>query len=229
MRTILDLLDKIFEYYGQTASTIVLVIIVVVYSVYLITRKHSSLLKTYLEKRWDRQEQIHADTTQHRKNITPRIRQELSELAEEVGADRAIVCEFSNGSSNLIGLPFLYMSATYEVVTPGTLPISYQYQKINTSILAEFLEKLDEKGYFYVEDIEEIKNDLPILYNMMKPNGAKSMLFYTIRGMHDAIGFIIIVKVNEETFTRDDTLPKAANAAQVISSYLNFDRLHEKL
>jgi hypothetical protein len=153
----------------------------------------------------------------------------LAELAEEVGADRALVFEFSNGSSNLIGLPFLYISATYEVVAPNTPPVSHQYQRINTSIVAEFLEKLEDKGYFYTEDIEEIKDNLPILYSMMKPNGAKSLLFYTLRGVDDSIGFLVITTNGEETFTRDEALPKMANSVQVISSYLNFDKLQEGL
>lgn len=81
MKAILDLLDKIFEYYGQTAATIALVIIVVVNAVYLITSKHSTLLKAYFEKRWEEKEKAHADAAQHRRNITPMIRHELSELA----------------------------------------------------------------------------------------------------------------------------------------------------
>lgn len=126
-------------------------------------------------------------------------------------------------------MPFLYVSATYEVVSPGVPPISHQYQKINTSIVAEFLEKLEDKGYFYAEDIEDMRDELPILYNMMRPNGAKSLLFYTLRGVDDAIGFVVVTTVGDETFTRDLSLPNTANTAQVISSYLNFDRLQEGL
>lgn len=51
MEAILDLLDKIFEYYGQTAATVILVIMIVIYGVYLITSKHSNLLKSYFERR----------------------------------------------------------------------------------------------------------------------------------------------------------------------------------
>jgi hypothetical protein len=51
MKTILDLLDKILEYYGQTAATIVLTVIVIVYSVYLIMKNYSSTIKEYFERR----------------------------------------------------------------------------------------------------------------------------------------------------------------------------------
>lgn len=157
------------------------------------------------------------------------IRQQLSELARDTVANRALVFEFSNGSSNLIGLPFLYVSATYEVVTHGIAPVSHQYQRINTSIIAEFLERLEDKGYFYAEDIESIRYDSPILYSMMKPNGVNSLLFYTLRGVGNAIGFIVVTSVGENSFLRDPALAKAANAAQVISTYLNFDSLHASL
>lgn len=140
-----------------------------------------------------------------------------------------MVFEFSNGSSNLIGLPFLYVSATYEVITPHTPPVSNQYQKINTSIVAEFLEKLEDKAYFYAEDIEEIRLEQPILYSMMKPNGVKSLLFYALRGMEDSIGFVVASTLGDNTFTRDESLPKMANSAQVICSYLNFNKVYKEL
>lgn len=115
------------------------------------------------------------------------------------------------------------------MVTLGVAPVSHQYRKINTSIIAEFLEKLEDKGYFYAEDIEEIKEDLPVLYSMMKPNGAKSLLFYTLRGPDDAIGFVVVTTTGSNKFTRDPGLARIANAAQVISTYLNFEALHASL
>ena len=67
-------------------------------------------------------------------------------------------------------LIFLYTSATCEVITPGTSSVAHLYQKTNTSLLAEFLEKLDEAGYYLIDDLEEVRETLPVVYNFMKPN-----------------------------------------------------------
>lgn len=173
-------------------------------------------------------EDKHALGAKHRKVISPKIRSELSYLAKEIGADRALVFEFSNGSSNLVGLPFLYMSATSEVVTPGTQPVAIQYSKINTAIFADFLEQLEEKGYFYVRDIEEIKDTYKMIYNFMKPNGAKTALFYSLSGIDDSIGFVVATTVGNKEFTREESLSHIASTAQRISSMLNFNTIYEE-
>lgn len=229
MTGLIELLNKIMEYYGQTAAGIIMILIILVYSVYLITKNYSSVIKAYLERRLNEKDKVHAKAAQHRKSVTPKVRKELSELAEDINADRAIVFEYSNGSTNLVGLPFLYVSATCEVVTPSTIPVSSRYQKLNTSIIAQFLEVLEDKGYFYVEDLTELRDEHPIIYDLMKPNGVKSVLFYILSGVDDTIGFICVTTVGENYFTRGQSLPKTAAMAQRISSYLNFDKLHEDL
>jgi hypothetical protein len=121
------------------------------------------------------------------------------------------------------------MSATCEVVTPNTTAVSSQYQKINTAIVAEFLERLDEKGYYYAKNIEECKNTCPVLYSFMKPNGVHSALFYSLYGVNDTIGFIVATTVRDHEFSRDVSLPRVAGTAQIVSSLLNFDTLHDNL
>lgn len=229
MTEIFNLFTKIVEHYGQTAAFGTLIVTVIVYGVYLLLKNYSSLIKTYLENKLADKQKEHATAALHRKNIAPKIRSELLYLAQEIKADRVLVFEFSNGSSNLVGLPFLYMTATYEVITPGTATVSTQYQRVNTAIVAEFLEALESKGYFYARNIDEIKETFPVAYNLMKPNGVHSALFYTLYGVDDTIGFIVATTVKQHEFTREDTLPRIAGTAQIVSSLLNFDSLHENL
>lgn len=229
MTEIFALFNKIVEQYGQTAALSTLIVTVIVYGVYLLLKNYSSLIKTYLENKLEDKNKEHATAALHRKNIAPKIRSELLDLAQEIKADRVLVFEFSNGSSNLVGLPFLYMTATYEVITPGTATVSTQYQRVNTAIVAEFLEVLESKGYFYTKNIDEIKEAFPVTYNLMKPNNTHSALFYSLYGLNDTIGFIVATTVKQHEFTRDDTLPRIAGTAQVVSSFLNFDSMHENL
>jgi len=229
MTELLDVFNKMVEYYGQEAAIYIMVALVIIYGVYLLLKNYSSVIKNYLEERLDEKNKKHLSGALHRKNISPKIRAEILEVAQDIKADRVLVFEFSNGTTNLVGLPFLYLSATYEVTTPGTPPVALQYQKINAAIVAEFIEELEDKGYYYVKDVAETREKFPVLHNFMAPNGAHSALFYTLYGVDNTIGFVVATTVKNHTFTRTDALPKIAGAAQIISSLLNFDALHDKL
>ncbi len=229
MTDLLEIFNKLVEYYGKEAAAAMIIVGMIVYGVYLISKNYSSLIKKYFEEHLSVESKKHSNGALHRKNVSPKIRAEILEVAEEIKADRVLVFEFSNGTSNLVGLPFLYLTATYEVTTPGTPPVALQYQKVNAAIVAEFIEELEEKGYYYVKDIVETREKYPILYNFMHPNGAHSALFYTLYGVNNTIGFVVATTVKDKEFTRSDALPKIAGAAQIISSLLNFDTLHEKL
>ena len=204
-------------------------LIATLYGGYLITKRFSSLITTYLEQKLLNSTRTHAKAAAYRKQITPELRKLLSEVALETGADRALLFEYSNGTSNLVGLPFLYTTATCEVVKPNVAAVSHLYQKINTAIVAEFLEKLEETGYFYIDDLENQKDSLPIVYAFMKPNNVQSALFYALYGVDDTIGFIVISTVAPHSFGRKETLPRLAETAQIISSLLNFDKIHQDL
>jgi len=46
---LLKLFNNIIDFYGQTAATIIITIIILVYSVYLIMKSYSSLIKKHFE------------------------------------------------------------------------------------------------------------------------------------------------------------------------------------
>lgn len=225
MTTLFNFFEKIAEQYGIAVAIVIGFIVFIIYTVYIINKNYASIIKKYLEDKLVSTAKDHSIAAFHRKNVTPKIRNKLLYLAKEVNADRVLVFEFSNGSSNLVGLPFLYTTATCEVITAGTSVVSQKYQKINTTLIATFLENLEEKGYFYAEDIEEIKSEHPTVYAFMKPNGVKSLLFYSLYGVDDTIGFIAVTSVGEHSFSREDALPKVASTAQSISSLLNYNTI----
>lgn len=170
----------------------------------------------------------HTSAANYRKCIIPKIRKDLSHLADDLDIDRALLFEYSNGTSNLVGLPFLYATATIEVVKSKIASVSNLYQKMNVSLFAEFIHELEDKSYYYFNNIEEIREEHPMVYNYMKPNGVKSALFYALYDDEESIGFIMISGVTKK-FERDQCLPKLAQSAQLISSLLNYDKLRKKL
>lgn len=162
-----------------------------------------------------------------RKKFSEDVEILLQDLAKDTHADRALVFEYSNGSSNLVGLPFLFASAAAEVVTPGTTAVSDQFQRLNLAILAGFLTKLEKDGYVYIEDLELEKNDYPMLYNLMSPNGAHSAIFYAIQGVEEVVGFLVITTTQGRTFQKKCAISEIAKTAQIVSSMWNFEELKE--
>ncbi|MDA3856319.1 MAG: hypothetical protein PF569_08730 [Candidatus Woesearchaeota archaeon] len=183
-------------------------------------------IEKYLKDRMLEKEKTHTKAAVYRRDIMPKIRHSLDELASTVNADRAMLFELSNGSQNLIGLPFLYATATSEVISKRTFPVIQKYQKVNTSIIASFLEALEEKGYFYFNDLEDIKDEFPTMYQFMKPNNVRSGMFYTLYGVDNNIGFLCVTTTGQRKFPREGTITKIASTAQLISSLLNYNKIN---
>lgn len=223
-----DFFIKVSEHYGEGVAWGILIIASLLYLVYLVIKNYSTVLVKYLYEHVAERGKAHSEAASYRKSITPEIRKHLSNLAEETGADRALLFEFSNGNSNLVGLPFLYATATCEVVRPTIPLVSSQYQRVNTALMAEFLEKLEEAGYFYTEDLEAEKKTNMVLYNFMKPASVKSAMFYSLYGVDDTIGFIVLTTTGEKTLCKKDSIPRTAETAQIVSSLLNYDKIHGK-
>lgn len=228
MTEIYQIFKAIADTYGSSAALLLLIVGGVLYVGYLFTKNFSNIISKYLEKKLIEGTIKHQKGTNHRKSIIPKIREILSDLAIETKANRALLFEYSNGTSNLVGLPFLYTSATCEVVTTGTSSVAHLYQKTNTSLLAEFLEKLDETGYYLIDDLDKVKETLPVVYNFMKPNNVKSALFYAIYGVHDTIGFLVITTTTEYRFCKKEAIARIAEAAQKVGVMLNFNKIYDE-
>jgi hypothetical protein len=172
--------------------------------------------------------QNHLEATVYRKKVLPKIRTILSDLAEDLSADRALLLEYSNGTSNLVGLPFLYLTATMEVLRQGVHSIADQYQKTNVSIISQFIEKLEEESFYFINDLEEIKEEFPVIYSIMSPGHDKSLLFYALYSDESTIGFIVVSTI-ECPMLKKKCLQKTATAAQTISALLNYDKIKKEL
>ena len=228
MEGLFQFFKHIAENYGITFAVGFLVIVLVIFGLYFMVKTFPDVIREYVQNKLLENQTAHSKGATKRKNISPEVQKLLSELLVETEGDRALLFEFSNGKSNLAGLPFLFINATSESLSYGTSSVADLYQRINVSLFANFVAELEKVSYFYVEDIEEIKDLYPFIYNFVKPNSTKSMLFYSIYGVEDTLGFIVLSSTRKP-FARKDTLPKIAETAQMISSLLNLEDLEEKI
>lgn len=192
-----------------------------------------SLLGKALDKKLsnqiDEQKKLHIQGNSSRKQFHKNIGAILKDLAKETDTNRAIACEFSNGTSNLVGLPFLYMSIAAEVMCPGLDPIIEKYQRINVSFMPNFLLELEEKGYLYIEDFQNLPSEYGLLPHLVKDKDIKSGLFYSIEGVEEAIGFIAVftIRKSNKMINTPAVMAEMAKAAQRIGALINFSELNK--
>lgn len=195
---------------------------------FLIYKNFPKFIKSLVGDHFSKEKEAHLRAAEYRKKISPKIRHILSDLAEELDADRALLLEFENGNSNLVGLPFLYTTATIEVNKLGTNSVAQNYQRVNLLILSKFVEHMEEFGYLFFNSLEDIKGDYPVLCGYLTPGGCKAGIFYTLYDECQAIGFIAVTSLTKD-FDKRIMLPKVATAAQSISALLNYNKIKHEL
>jgi hypothetical protein len=216
--------EKSLEFFGAMAAGIAFI----GYLLILVVKSFPKMLDMLMTKIFSVDKQNHIEATAYRKKVLPKIRTILSDLAEDIGADRALLLEYSNGTSNLVGLPFLYITATVEVLRQGMHSAAEHYQKTNVSVISHFIERVEAETFLYICDIEEIKEEFPVMYSLMEPNHDKSVLFYALYSEDSTIGFIVVSSIKNE-LNKKSVLPRTATAAQAISSLLNYDKIKAEL
>ena len=125
-----------------------------------------------------------------RKNehTTNRIRH--NELIE-VDADRVYIFEYHNGESNLNGLPFAKVSATYEILKPGVSSYKSRLQGIPSGLILEFNQNLLTNKQISVPNITDYKDIDPVGNSVLIRPDAKSFYVALINNINGyPIGFI---------------------------------------
>lgn len=227
MKEIFEFFKQISEAYGVTAALSILALGLLGYYSYFLIKTFPKVIQSVVEKKIRENSDNHKNATKKRKNIIMEVSKILSDLILDTGANRALLFEFSNGSSNLAGLPFLFVNATSESVSLGTSSVVTSYQRVNICLLADFIFELETKGYYHVDNIEDIKNIYPAMYSLLKRDNVTSVTAYAIYGVNEVIGYIIIHSINGKILSRGNVLPQVAEAAQRVSALLSFDDLEE--
>lgn len=92
----------------------------------------------------------------------------LAEILRETGANRASLFRYHNGGKDYNGRSFLRMSMTNEVVKGGTALIQHQSQNLFRSMFYGLIRSLEDNGYDFVDDIENIKENDTGFYRYLR-------------------------------------------------------------
>lgn len=126
-------------------------------------------------------------------SINIEITNRLEKVKEYLIADRVQIYDFHNGGHYANGRSALKTSCSYEVVRSGVKGHQKELQAVPLSCVAKFVRALLNQNELKINDLEEIKNDMPATYQLKKEQDIQS--FYDIilvNKSKEPIGFLAI-------------------------------------
>lgn len=111
-------------------------------------------------------------------NLDAEIIQRMEQIKELLNADRVQIYDFHNGGHYANGRSALKTSCTYEVTRAGIRSYQMYLQSLPLSAIPRFTRNLINDGEMDVQDLEDIKEEMPSAYNIKKEQGVRG--FYDI-------------------------------------------------
>ena len=104
----MDLLLALPQITKETAETTVAILTglgMIGYVLYSLWKNFPKFLEKLVGKHFSEEKENHVRAASYRKKANPRVRAILSDLVEELDADRGLLLEFENGNSNNDSIP----------------------------------------------------------------------------------------------------------------------------
>ena len=155
--------------------------------------------------------------------ITEEIDKTLQQLLIYTDADRVDLVQYHNGGKGVNKQSFLKMSMTNEQVKVGVKPFMSEFKDQFRSVIAYITRSLNEKGFCYINDAEEVKDKDPGTYEFLINRGIESKYCMAIHNTQDGsvIAFVCVEYIKKET-ARPDLVNKAFKEKQnVFETLLN--------
>ena len=109
-------------------------------------------------------------------------------------AFNVLLLSYHNTKQTLQGFKFLYLSCLTE--SPKTIDtplLKNQWTNLDYIYYVDELEKLHNQEIVHISNLEEMKDDLPKLYRLVKFSEAKAVSFYIVEGKRSPIGIIVLL------------------------------------
>lgn len=133
----------------------------------------------------NKEKQRHIELLELRKTVDKTVNLILERALIRSGSDRVFIFEFHNGGENVLGLPFLRMTNTYEVVDTGIIPQKFNLQAMSLSMYSALISKIIEKTYIVLR-VDQREPDIPaIVYETLIAQGIHTCVLVRILDPRD--------------------------------------------
>ena len=117
----------------------------------------------------------------------------MESIKELLNADRVQIYDFHNGGHYANGRSALKVSCSYEVCRTGIKACQMYLQSIPLSCIPQFIKTLLNKNELKIDDLEDIKNDMPATYALKKDQNVASFFDVILNNKNnEPIGFLAI-------------------------------------
>ena len=132
---------------------------------------------------------------QYTKDTAIEINNQVRLIAErDQNAFNVLLLSYHNNTQSLQGYKYLYLSCITEAPRSLDTPLlKAQWNKLDYIYYADELSKIHSQSFVQIPDIEQMCNNLPKLYHLVKASEAQAISFITIEGQNDPIGLIVIL------------------------------------
>lgn len=156
--------------------------------------QNNRLMKMILDERQnqgDSQQKKHKELIDLRLEINNKVKSVIETFRKETDADRIYIFEYHNGESNLNGLPFAKVSATYEILRPGVPSYKARLQGIPSGLILEFNQIILTEEKLAVRCINEYKLKDPVGHSVLiRPDVKSFYVSIILNAKGYPIGFI---------------------------------------
>ena len=105
-----------------------------------------------------------------------------------------LLLSYHNTKQTLQGFKFLYLSCLTESPKNIDTPLlKSQWTNLDYIYYVDELEKLHNQEIVHISNLDEMEDDLPKLYRLVKSSDAKAVSFYIVEGKKSPIGIIVLL------------------------------------
>ena len=137
-------------------------------------------------------------------NINNKIVETMTELMSQTNASRVLHFSYHNGGKDYEGRNYQRMSCINEVVANDVIPIQSKYSNMFRTSMFYLYQELSEKGFFNIEDIDNISKKDPGTHHMLIQDDILSSFGCVIKNKNgEPTGFIMLCFDKPETETKN--------------------------
>ena len=191
-----------FKKNGLLYTTIILLLFILTFTLIINPIRIDSIIEEQIEKHYDKTKD--EEQKQKSENDVKRIKADeiITPLLEDIQGkfqlDRVILFESHNNTENIAHCPFLFYSATYEVIDCDDYAIDYisdsfQRQYTNNFLCNEVMTMLKHKDYLYYDNLQNYNRNKSRLLIKLKRFDVKNAMLIPICSKEGQVIMLIVV------------------------------------
>lgn len=196
-----------FKKNGLLYTTIILLLFILTFTLIINPIRIDSIVEEQIEKHYDMTKD--EEQKQKSENDVKRIKADeiitplLEDIQSKFKLDRVILFESHNNTENISHCPFLFFSATYEVINTDDYDVDYisdsfQRQYTNNFLANEVMTMLRHKDYLYYDSLQNYNRNKSRLLIKLKKFGIRNVMIIPIKNKEGQVIMMAVVCNNEK-------------------------------